>query len=202
MKQTGKFKAKHEVSCSACRQATPSYDIVNYGSIGQGYKQLCGQCFNQEIAKHSGLDFEHAKFTPVGLADCKGEVHEFHFRTHLFGLGVALDGFELRDGHPAGYWFQIIGKPEDDLLVLLSRLIERIRRALSTKHLKHERLGLQIADREVRGRIEWDDAHDDGRVPILIIDGQEITWEDFGRMVMSFEGWHFQLKIHDKSEEC
>jgi hypothetical protein len=201
MKQTGEFTVKHEVCCSACGQTTPSYDIVNYGSIEQGYKQLCGQCFNQEIAKHGGLDFEQAKFTPVGLADCNGEVHEFHFRTHLFGPGVALDGFELRDGHPAGYWFQVIGKPEDDLLVLLGRLIERIRRSLSTRHLTKERLGLQIADREVRGRIEWDDAHD-GRVPILIIDGQEITWEDFGRMVMSFEGWHFQLKIHDKSEEC
>lgn len=200
-KQTGQFTAKHEVCCSACGQTTPSYDIVNYGSMQQGYKHLCGQCFNQEIAKHCGLDFEHGKFTPVGLADCDGEVHEFHFRTHLFGPGVvALDGFELRDGHPAGYWFQIIGKPEDGLLVLLGRLIERIRRALSTKHLKDGNLGLQIASRVVRGRIEWDDAHD-GRLPMLIIDGREVTWEDFGHMLMSFEGFHFQLNIRDKGEE-
>lgn len=201
MKQTGELKAKHEVRCSACGQATPSYDIVNYGSIEQGYRQLCGQCFNREIAKQGGLDFEHAKFTPVGLTDCDGEVHEFHFRTRLFGPGVALDGFELRDGHPAGYWFQIIGDPQDDLLVLLGRLIERIRRALSTKHLTGERLGQQIADRMVRGRIEWDDA-EDGHVPLVVVDGREITWEEFGRMLMSFEGWHFQLKIHDKSQEC
>jgi len=200
MEKAEETTAKHEVCCSACGQTTPSYDIVNYGSIEHGYKQLCGQCFNREIAKQGGLDFEHAKFTPVGLTDCDGEVHEFHFRTHLFGPGVALDGFELHDGHPAGYWFQIIGKPEDDLLVLLGRLIERIRRALSTKHLTDERHGLQIADRMVRGRIEWDDAQD-GHVPLVVVDGREITWEDFGRMLMSFEGWHFQLKIHDKSEE-
>ena len=202
MEKAEETTAKHEVCCSACGQTAPSYDIVNYGSIEHGYKQLCGQCFNREISKQGGLDFEHAKFTPVGLTDCDGKVHEFHFRTHLFGPGVALDGFELHDGHPAGYWFQIIGKPEDDLLVLLGRLIERIRRALATKYLTDERQGLQIADRMVRGRIEWDDAQDDeGRVPLVVVDGRKITWEDFGRMLMSFAGWHFQLKIHDKSEE-
>src|ERR1700676_1536564 len=105
-----------------------------------------------------------------------GEGHEFHFRTYLFGSGVVLDAFELRDGHPSGYSFQIIGDPEGDLLVLLGRLIEKMRRALSTKHLTHGEHGLQISDeRIVRGRFEWDDARN-GRVPLLMIDGREIDW--------------------------
>jgi len=200
MKQ-GEFTQEHEVRCSACGQISPSYDIVNYGSVERGYRQLCSQCFNQEVAKLGGLDdFEHPNFTPVGLADCNGDVHEFHFRTHLFGTGVALAAFELRDGYPGGYQFQIIGDPEDDLLALLGRLIARIRRALATKHLTNGKLGLQISDRVVRGLIQWDDAHD-GRVPIVVIDGREVTWEDFGRMLMCFEGWQFQLNIRDKSEE-
>jgi hypothetical protein len=75
----------------------------------------------------SGPDtFEHANFAPVGLADCRGEIHQFHFRTRLIGPGVAIDAFELRDGYPAGYQFQIIGNPDDDLLALLGRLLERI----------------------------------------------------------------------------
>ena len=80
-------------------------------------------------------------------------------------------------------------------------LLERMRRALSTKHLTEGERGLEIADhRVVRGRIEWDDAHN-GRIPLLIIDGREIGWEEFGRMLMSFEGWQFRLNIADKSEE-
>lgn len=118
----------------------------------------------------------------------------------MFGAGVALSALELRNGHPGGYQFQIIGDPEEDLLALLGRLIERIRRALAAKHLTNGKLGLQIADRVVRGLIQWDDAHD-GRVPTLVIDGREVTWEDFGRMLMCFEGWQFQLNIRDKSEE-
>jgi hypothetical protein len=192
-----------QIRCDGCSQITPGYDIVNYGSPEHGYRRLCSQCFNTEVAKGTGLEgFNHASFNPVGLADCTGEVHEFHFRTNLFVTGVALDAFELRDGHPAGYQFRIIGNPEEDLLMLLGRLIEKIRRALATKHLMDHEFGLAIADHQVvRGMIEWDDAHDDDRVPLLIIDGREITWTEFGSMLMSFEGFQFELKIADKSEE-
>ena len=191
-----------QIRCARCGQVTPSYEIVNYGSMEHGYKLICLQCLNKEMAEAMGLKgFEHAKFQPVGLTDCTGEVHEFHFRTNLFGMGVALDAFELRDGSPAGYQFQIIGNPEDDLLVLFGKLIQKMRRGLSTKHLIDGQHGLQIADdRVVRGKIEWDVAHD-GRLPLLIIDGREVTWDELGRMLMSFEGWQFKLTVADKSEE-
>jgi len=191
-----------QIRCARCDQSTPSYEIVNYGSMEHGYKQICNRCLNTEMAEAMGLaGFEHAKFQPVGLTDCTGEVHEFHFRTNLFGTGVALDAFELRDGLPSGYQFQIIGNPEDDLLVLLGQLIQKMRRALAIKHVVDGKFGLQIADhRVVQGKIEWDDAQD-GRVPVLIIDGREITWNEFGRMLMSFEGWQFKMRLADKSEE-
>ena len=191
-----------QIRCASCGQITPSYEIVNYGSVEHGYREICLQCLNTEMAKAAGLEgFEHVKFEPVGLIDCTAEVHEFHFRTNLFGTGVALDAFELRDGLPSGYQFQIIGNPEDDLLVLLGQLIQKMRRGLSTKHLTDGQYGLQIADdRVVRGKIEWDVAHD-GRVPLLVIDGREITWDELGRMLMSFEGWQFKLTLGDKSEE-
>ena len=191
-----------QIRCANCGQFTPGYDIVNYGSIGKGYRQLCSQCFNAEVAKSDGLDkFEHVRFDPVELADCTGVAHLFHFRTRLFGPGIALDAFELRDGNPAGYQFQVIGDPEDDLLVLLGRLIDKIRRALSVVHIGDGEFGLQIADhRVVRGMIGWDEAQD-GRVPRLTFDGREITWDEFGRILMSYEGWQFKLEIRDKSEE-
>jgi hypothetical protein len=191
-----------QTRCDTCTRITPSYDTISYGSIEGGSRHLCSQCFNKEVAEMDGLTgFENAKFEPVRLVDSTGEVHEFHFRTYLFGTGVSLDAFELRDGHPSGYRFQIIGDPEGDLLVLLGRLIEKMRRALSTKHLTHDEHGLQISDEQiVRGRFGWDDTRD-GRVPLLIIDGREIDWDEFGRMLMTYEGWQFKLIIADKSEE-
>ena len=187
--------------CNSCGQTTSSYDIVHCGSIERGYRQLCNGCFNTEMAKAAGLEqFVHANFEPMVLTDCLGKLHKFHFRARLFGTGVAIDAFELRNDAPSGYFFQIIDLPEVDLLVLFARLVEKVRRALSIKHLEDGTYGLQIADdRVVRGRIECD-AHD-GELPVLVIDGREIDWDHFGHMLVNCEGEQFKLIIADNSEE-
>jgi hypothetical protein len=196
------FTAMQQIRCEGCGQLTASHDIVNFGSTDRGYKQLCSRCFNSEVASLGGLDkFEHVAFEPAVLTDSTGNSHEFHFRTHLYGHVVALDAFELRGGSPAGYQFQVVGDPEDDLVALLGHLIEKMRHALAVKHVDEGDFGLRIADHlMVRGRIDWDEASDGG-APLLVIDGREITWDEFGRMVAGFEGFQFKLEIRDRSEE-
>jgi hypothetical protein len=95
----------------------------------------------------------------------------------------------------------MLGEPEGDLLALLGRLIERMRRRLSDRDLEQTEHGLQIAGQLVRARIEWDE-ETDGLLPLVVIDGQEVSWEEFGRMLMSFEGWQFRMEIRDRSEEA
>jgi hypothetical protein len=188
--------------CHTCRCPIAGYESVHYGSAESGYRDLCWRCFNEEVARAGGLRFEHIAFEPIELADATGQRHQFHFRVRLLGDHVTLDAFELRDGDPAGYEFHATGDPEGDLFALLAQLIERMRRALATRHLKEdERCGvLSIADMLVRGQIGWDSA-EGGRVPLLVIDGREVTWEEFGRMLMTFEGWQFKLEIREPSEE-
>jgi hypothetical protein len=48
--------------------------------------------------------------------------------------------------------------------------------------------------------IEWDQSKD-GSVPLLVIDGKEVSWDELGRMLMTFEGWQFRLAICDRSDE-
>ena len=170
-------------------------------SIEQGYRELCNRCFNAEMANAMGLEhFESVRLHPVVMTDCAGERHEFHFRLRLLGSMVGLDAFEVRAGEPSGYQFQMLGEPGDEPLSMLGRLIERMRRSLSVKHLVRSEHGRQIAYQTVCGRIEWDETQD-GRVPLLVIDGQEVSWDELGRMLMSFEGWQFRIAIRDRSEE-
>ncbi len=99
-------KGKHSgsmVRCEVCGTAVPAYDVVNYGSIEQGYRELCNRCFNTEVASALGLDFENVRLHPVVMTDCAGERHEFHFRMRLLGSMAALDAFELIAGAPGGY---------------------------------------------------------------------------------------------------
>ena len=190
------------ITCDACRQPTVAHDVVNYGSMEGGYRPLCGRCFNEAAARRLGVQgFEQVRFEPVCMVDARDAKHDFQFRTRLFGSGVALDAFELRDGCPAGYQFQVIGEPQDDPLELLARLIAKMRRALALTHLDDSDHGPQVNDRLIlRGTVDSDPDEDD-RVPRVVIDGREFSWHELGRMVATFEGWQFKLEFRDQSEE-
>lgn len=188
-------------SAQIAAAVTSAYNVVSYGSMESGYRELCSRCFNAEVASRQGLEhFENIHFQEVVMTDCAGEAHTFHFRTRLLGTMVALDAFELKRGEPAGYQFQILGDPEGDLLSLLGRLVERMRRTLSVKHLAQGTYGLQITGNTARGRIGYDETTD-GLIPLVVIDGREVSWEEFGRMLMTFEGWQFRMEIVDRSDE-
>lgn len=192
-----------QIYCEGCGKETPGYDITHYGSMDGVYRDLCSLCFNAEVAKRSGLEkFDNARLQPIGITDCDGELHQFHFVTRLLGHIVTLEAFELKEGQRAGYELQIIGDPEEDQFALLGRMISRIRKTLSVKHItdKDDGHGLQIADMTVRGRIEFD-VSADIRTTCVVVDGQEISWDEFGRMLSSFEGWQFKLEILDRSDE-
>ena len=190
------------ITCGACHRSTPGHDVVTYGSIKSGYRRLCGRCFNEVAASRLGLQgFNHVDFEPVHMVDANGTEHEFRFRTRLFGPGVAIDAFELKEGRPGGYRFQVIGKPYDDKLELLAKLIGKMRRALAITHLEDTSQGPVVNDRfMLRGTVG--SAHDQAhRFPKVVVDGREISWEDLGRMFSSFEGWQFKVEFRDRSEE-
>jgi len=54
----------------------------------------------------------------------------------------------------------------------------------------------------VRGYVSSDHDRHPQPPPVIVIDGRELTWEEFGRMLLSFEGWQFRLEIVDRTEEA
>ena len=148
--------------CHTCRAPIAGYDSVHFGSIETGYRDLCSRCFNEEVAERGDLDFQHVNFEPVEMADAAGKSHRFHFRLHLLGDRVSLEAFELKDGAPGGYQFQMLDEAEADLYAVMGQLIARMRRALAQQHLEHERgRRFSIKDFLVRGRIDCNLDSDD-----------------------------------------
>jgi hypothetical protein len=190
--------------CEGCGKPLMPRGCVSLGSIDKGYRDLCMACYNATMAEYSGVDFEHADFEPVRLNDADGVEHEFQFNLRLLGDKVALDAFEMK-GSESGYEFQLIGDdPEEEPLALFGRLLQKMQRALAQKHIRQDEYGfVRITNGDiVRGRIESDlESGEFSRKPLLIVDGQEIGWEELGHMLMGFEGWNFKLEIYDKSEE-
>jgi len=60
---------------------------------------------------------------------------------------------------------------------------------------------LRVAETLVQGRTEWDGIENTNR-PCVIIDGRRVEWDDFGAMLLAFEGWRFRLEMLDPSDEA
>jgi hypothetical protein len=187
--------------CSGCGTEVPVYDGVHISSRDAS-RFLCSKCYNQLISEEMGLNFDHLSFHPITLCDRDGDAHTFHFQTRLFGDNVEIQALEIKKGLPRGYEFSVKGAAEDDLFALFAKLVDRMRRELARKHIeKSDFTRFSITNEDiVRGRITWDD-DTDGEVPCLVIDGKELSWHEFGRMLMTYEGFDFKLEIFERSEE-
>lgn len=188
--------------CAACGAKLSHDETLHTATAEQVDRLLCSNCFNQEMARYASIDdFVAVKFEPVRLTDCSGNVHEFRFRSLLLGDNLSLEAYEaalLEES--SGYRFQILGDPLSDQFTLLGKLIEKMRRSLAVVHIRDSDLGFQIVDETVRGRIEWDGVSE-SHMPCVVIDGHRVGWDEFGRMLMTFEGWQFKLEVRDPSDE-
>ncbi|SOE86995.1 hypothetical protein SAMN05446935_7538 [Burkholderia sp. YR290] len=190
--------------CARCGTVTSPHDVVSVASGDGAFRSLCSRCFNTGMAHLAKLNaFEHPEFAPVRLADADGVVHEFHFRSLLFGDQLSLEAFELVSGDEdcVGYRFQLLGDLRSDPFELLGNLVQKVTRALATRHLVEHAGKLEVAGTTVRGRIEWDSS-ESGHMPCVIIDGKRVDWPAFGAMLMQFEGWQFRIALVDPSDEA
>jgi hypothetical protein len=187
--------------CCDCETEVSNYDGV-YLSTGDTSRFLCSKCYNKSISEAIGLNFDHLSFHPILLTDKDGTDHTFHFQTHLFGDKVNIQALEIKECEPKGYEFSVHGEAEDDLFDLFAKLVDRLHRELERKHIEPSDLTRYKITNEdiVRGHITWDD-ETDGLVPCIIIDGTELSWHEFGRMLMTYEGFHFKLEIFEGNEE-
>lgn len=189
-----------DILCDQCDSAVPVFEITHAGNIETGYRNLCSRCFNEEVARQIGLEFDHIAFQPVELSDARGERHRFHFVLRHLGTMLTLEALEIKGSDCAGYEFRVHGAADADPFILMQRLLERMRRDLSTTYLVEGEEGLGISGTTVRGQISCDPEAAD-RLPVLVIDGREVSWDEFGRMLMTFEGWKMHLEIEDPSDE-
>lgn len=190
-----------EDRCSSCDCQVAAYEGV-YVSDGKTGGFLCFRCNNEQMSRAAGVDFDHPVFHPMTLEDSDGEEHTFHFQTRLIGRRVGINAREIRAGVPRGYAFSVQGDLEDSPPALFTRLVGRIHRELRRRHLEPGGQGRYTVsgDHTLRGRITWND-ETDGQVPCIVIDGKELSWNEFGNMLMAFEEFHFKLELFEGSEE-
>jgi hypothetical protein len=183
--------------CGLCGKSLRPYDSISVAAVGE----RCYRCFNEESADRLGIDFDNTPIAPIVVTDVDGVPHRFEIRSMLVGTGHAMYAREVttRDAE-AGYRFAILGDLEADAQDLFTLLRERIDQGLSVRHVQKTEHGWQLTQaHRLSGVIEWDPERGGG-LPLLIVDGRTFTWDQIGRMLMTFEGFTLNAILEDTIE--
>ena len=183
--------------CGRCGKILQPYDSISVAEVGE----RCSRCFNKEMAARLGIDFDNTPIAPIVVNDVDGVQHRFEIRSMLVPTGHAMSAREVsKPDTPGGYRFEILGDFETGARDLFRLLRERIRQGLSVRHVEKIEHGWQLTQaHRLSGVIEWD-PETEGARPLLIVDGRPFTWDQIGRMLMTFEGFTLNAMVKDTIE--
>ena len=158
----------------------------------ESYLFLCANCFNALMAEELDIDVEQL-IESFSLKDYQGISRIFYVERLIHATGIYL---EARENKELGYKFAVHGELNCNQQLLLNKLIEKTQKGIGkqqveTKVFPNGQIYNSIINDQIIGLIECDEISDD--TPLVMIDGKPFTWEEVGRMLMTYEG--FQVKI-------
>jgi hypothetical protein len=179
--------------CGVCGQTLGPFECITVTGVGD----RCYPCFNREMADRLGVDFDNTLLQPIVVPDVDGVPHTFQIRSMLVATGHEMEALEITNDGQLGYCFRVLGELETEAWELFSKLYDKMRREMSQRYVERTELGWQIAaDQRFVGRIEWD-PETNGELPLVVIDGKPFTWDQVGRMLMTFEGFTLDARVED-----
>ncbi|MGE6203848.1 DUF7713 domain-containing protein [Guptibacillus hwajinpoensis] len=163
-------------------------------------EHLCNLCFNEIVSDEIGVKLEPMP-EELEVTDHSGTRRIFKVRPQLYPNGIFLEAIE---DIAYGYEFAVHGELACNQTELVERLVDKVKRGVSTQFIKVGKFPngqkyQSIMNDEVVGRIDYDEMSPSS--PMVVIDGQPYTWEQFGEMVNSFEGFQVQMKFFDKTDD-
>lgn len=167
---------------------------------------LCDRCLNVRISARTGWPLlpDPPPVEVVRAAD--GREVRFRYRlTWAPSGGISAQAEEADQPPGDGFRFEVYGEHDRDPEAVLTQLRRIVQREVGRTYLQPDGFGEEvggsawtIAGDEVAGRVDWS-GDDMVREPSVVIDGRRFDWDEFGRMVASFEGWEFRLLLGDSS---
>ena len=180
--------------CQRCGRVPSGFGMVVLSiNEDEPSQSLCRDCYKEFAANMLGIEDYKDFEKEVTFIDCDGIEHRFQIGKMINPTGICWEAVEFIGENKIGYSFEVHQDFEKDSNDALERLHKKIRKGLSKKFIRKEMFQgqelISIKENIVEGRIEWDDRYSD-RTPKFIIDGQEYSLEEFGRILMSCEGWN------------
>ncbi|WP_088007152.1 DUF7713 domain-containing protein [Indiicoccus explosivorum] len=161
---------------------------------------LCLRCYNGWMTEELGVEAESYP-EKISIRDSEGTLRDFEVEKKLDPIGVIM---EAREVGGMGYEFTLAGDLDEDQGQLLLELIEKVKRGMAETYIRTGNFPngqcyhILKADR-MAGRIAYDDENEGA--PLIVIDGTTYSWDEIGKLLMSYEGFQFKLEVMDRFEE-
>jgi hypothetical protein len=132
---------------------------------------------------------------PVVMTDPDGLWHRMRYRVWRAPTGVAVELREEDVGE--GFEFGIFGDHDANVAGLVDGVTEHARREIGRRYLAAGvgGAGWQLSGDDVAGRFTFEPEGGPHRV---VVDGRELSWDEFGYALGTFEGWRFRLVVEDR----
>lgn len=182
-------------TCDRCHDREATIIVT-----GDGQERLCVSCFNDMVSEEIGIQLEGMP-EEVVVNDYTGTRRSFVIQQRLYPNGIFLQAVEDIE---YGYQFAVHGEINCNQKELFQKLVEKVKHGVSKRFTEVGKFPSgqtyhSIIGDEVVGRIEHDEMS--SSAPMIVIDGQPYTWEQFGEMVKSFEGFQLQIKFFDMTDD-
>lgn len=162
---------------------------------------LCEGCFDARISEGTGWPRLPPPPPPEIIRGPDGRRHRIAYRVWRSPGGISVEAEE--EGRSEGYAARLVIPHEGDPTPAVERVRAAIRRRIGHLHLDRTSGSgnLIMSGDELRGRLVWRA----GGMPYgVVVDGRELSWEEFGLALEPFEGWEFRLRIvegHDDEDD-
>ena len=190
--------------CQYCSKDLKEHRMISLTfNAGEQPISICNNCFNEYMADKLVINDYDEFAKEVTFFDCDKNKHVFQIKKRVMPAGILWEAIEFLEEEKIGYTFKVHQEFEDNPIKALEELHKRIEKGLSRKFIKKEfSFGKEFSilkDDIAKGRIEWDENFD-GSMPKLIIDGEEYSLVELGKILMTYEGWDFKLEISDPTD--
>ncbi len=161
-------------------------------------RPLCDRCHDVRISEATGWPRLPEPPPPETIAGPDGQQHHIVYRVWRSPGGIAAEASE-GDRSVEGYHAEVVGEHEADVAALVEQVKAAIRERIARQDLKLSPSGNMImSGNELLGRFVW---RDDGMPYGVVVDGREMSWEEFGRTMEPFEGWEFRISIDGLADD-
>jgi predicted ribosome-associated RNA-binding protein Tma20 len=177
-----------------------SYDARVSLAMEEKSMKLCLTCYNEIMSEELEVDVEPL-VDSFSLKDYEGVSHTFNVERRIVPTGIFIEAVENIE---FGYKFAVDGDLYCNQQELLNKLIEKARKGIREKQVETNffpsgQTYNSIITDQITGLIEYDETSDG--TPLVIIDGKPFTWEEVGKMVMSYEGFQIKVKMYDPTDD-